>query len=191
MDAGTVGAVAATILAVLAAGYPILSLMNKWSANKASASASNAEAALYTHLSEQLTQNTDALNASYSERNTLIDKYAKVEVRMHALEKIESLAEMLKVRLDQKDGVILTKDEIIAEQVTRMQVLVDELMAKNSTIETQHTEIDSLKERVHQLELRLVRDEAEWCKGCPRYPVGKDVTNASHDPALGDEGRTA
>lgn len=181
MEASTVGAVAASILAVLVAGYPILSLMNKWSANKASAAASNAEASLYTHLSEQLVQNTAALNSSYAERNNLIDKYATIEVRMHALENVEKLADTLKTRLAEKDAAILTKDEIIAEQVRRMQVLVDEVVGKNNKIQAQADTIKDLTERIHKLEMRLVRDEAEWCKGCPRYPVTPETMNAVHD----------
>lgn len=181
MDASSVGTVAAVILAVLAAGYPILSLMSKWSGNKAAAAASTAEVTLYEHLSDQLTQNTVALNSAYAERNDLIDRYSKVEVRLHALEGIEQVANSLKSKLAMNDTVMANKDLMIAEQVKRMQVLVDDVLSKNNTIITQHGEIAALRERVHQLELRLVRDEAEWCKGCPRYPRDLDSPGASHD----------
>jgi hypothetical protein len=59
---------------------------------------------------------------------------------------------MLKARLDKKDVVI-------AERDARIHKLLNEVM--------------KLKDRIHQLELRLTTDESQWCSTC-KYKEEED-----------------
>lgn len=152
-------AVAAVITALVAASLPLLKILRGWSDNKVANAVNGAEGMFYTHLAEQLRTNTEALTQAYSERNVLVEKYARMEVRLTQLEAVERNAAEGLATLTRK---LDERETEIRRLIALNERHVEELNQKNNLIITQNAEIAGLTERIHQLELRLGRDESRW-----------------------------
>lgn len=85
------------------------------------------------------------LDTMYIQRNVLQEQVFELRSKVEHLESCEGTIEILKKKLD-------LKDQIIAERDIRITKLLEDLM--------------QMKDRVHNLELRLRADEEKFCDGC-------------------------
>lgn len=136
---------AAAITAVIAAAFPIMKLVERWSATKADSSKYGAESTLYKSLERQIEQSFAAIERLSTEKSAWLSDHAEMKARILRLEELESQNKILKDKLDSKDAQIAG--------------LVTEVMRKTN-------QIGELRERIHQLEMRLAKDERDWCGTC-------------------------
>ena len=131
------------LIGLVIALITIASLVTNLSVMRSKGQQVNAEGHLYTQLSEQADRHAKALEESYRERNSKIDK------------EIATLANYNKALEDKLED----KDKVIGLRDMRIQELFSVIMAKDR-------ELSQLSERIHALELRLAMDESTWCKDC-------------------------
>lgn len=105
----------------------------------------SAQGLLYQQLSEMVQKQRQELDTMYSERLKLQELVFELRSKIEHLESCEGTTDLLKKRLD-------LKDQIIAERDIRITNLLEDLM--------------KMKERVHQLEMRIMVDEEKFCQGC-------------------------
>lgn len=97
----------------------------------------SAQGLLYQQLSEMVQKQRQELDTMYIKRDVLQEQVFELRTKVEHLESAEGMIEILKRKLDQKD-------HIIAERDTRITKLLEELM--------------QMKDRVHNLEIRLRLD---------------------------------
>lgn len=129
------GGVIGVILLVLLALIPVVVKFWNWSKE------TSAQGLLYQQLSEMVQKQRTELDTMYIQRNVLQEQMFELRAKVEKLEGCESTVEVLKKKLDEKD-------QIIAERDTRITKLLEDLM--------------QMKDRVHSLELRLAKDEAQF-----------------------------
>jgi len=104
----------------------------------------SAQGMLYQQLSEIVQKQRVELDAIYIQRTNLQEQLFELRHKVETLEGCEKTVDVLKQKLDEKD-------KIIADRDARIATLLEELL--------------KMKDRVHQLELRLAKDEAHFMKG--------------------------
>jgi len=114
----------------------------------------SAQGILYSQLSEMVQKQRNELDSMYSDRVKLQEQVFELRSKVEHLETCEGTMEILKKKLDQKD-------QVIAERDSRITKLLEDLM--------------QMKDRVHNLEMRLRADEERFCDGCA---FKKDKLNA-------------
>lgn len=134
----TGGAIVVLILAIIAL-VPVFIKFWNWSKE------TSAQGILYQQLSEMVQKQRVELDTMYVQRNVLQEQIFELRHKIETLESCEKTVDILKVKLDQKD-------QIIAERDIRIANLLEELL--------------KMKDRVHNLEMRLQQDEAKFCEGC-------------------------
>lgn len=132
------GAMAAV---AMAAFYPFLKMWRSYGETRAASAQDGAAGVLYQQLSNQLTEQKRALDEVYMRYNDLVKENAVLTVRVSKLEECETMIERMKVKLDEKD-------RIIAERDSEVRGLMKEII--------------DLKDRIHQLEMRVAQDEQHW-----------------------------
>ena len=144
--------VSATLLTVLggvilliAIGGPIMGLYRDYKKNNAENSRSDAESLLYQQLQQQMTSNSDAIIKLQNERNEWFSKAVALEHEVQKLKTFEIMVNGMKDRLNDKDRVIEERDKEI-RNLTRT--------------------ILGMKDQLHALEMRLNKDEQEFCQVC-------------------------
>lgn len=147
------GGIITAIIIILLALSPLIVKVWNWSKE------TSAQGILYSQLSELVQNQRKELDGMYKERiemqNTLFELKSKVE----KLEESEKLVDILKKKLEQKD-------KIIAERDNRIASLLEELL--------------KMKDRVHNLELRLKADESQWCENC-QYKNTQYISRISNE----------
>lgn len=129
------GGVLTAIVVILLALIPVVVKFWNWSKE------TSAQGILYQQLSEMVQKQRTELDTMYVQRTVLQEQMFELRAKVEKLEGCESTVEVLKLKLDQKD-------QIIAERDSRIATLLEELL--------------KMKDRVHQLELRLAKDEAQF-----------------------------
>lgn len=129
------GGVLTAIVVILLALIPVVVKFWNWSKE------TSAQGLLYQQLSEMVQKQRVELDTMYIQRTALQEQMFELRAKVEKLEGYESTVEILKLKLDQKD-------QIIAERDSRIATLLEELL--------------KMKDRVHQLELRLAKDEAHF-----------------------------
>lgn len=134
------------ILLVLIIGVPAVIRFMNWSKEQST------QTTLYTQLAEQVQRQTTELEKQRSEidriqqqRNELHEKVAELKGKIEHLEYYEKDIVILKEKIEEKD-------KIIAERDSRIANLLRELLV--------------MKDRVHNLEIRLKDDEQKFCSNC-------------------------
>lgn len=134
----------AAFLIVIIIAVPLLLRFFNWSKQN------NAQGLLYEQLSEQLKDYKKEVDKLYDDRRKLEDDVSRLRHKVESLESCEQTIVILKQKLDYKD-------EIIAQRDMRISNLLEELL--------------EMKDRVHNLELRLKTDELNWCRTCQYAPA--------------------
>jgi predicted nucleic acid-binding Zn-ribbon protein len=142
---GNPGSILGAAIIVILLLIPLLIKLWNWSKEV------GAQGALYAQLSEQVKEQKREIDKMYSERIALQNQILDLMLKVDQLERYEKSVDVLKKRLDEKDKVITERDNRIA---TLMQELLQ------------------MKDRVHNLEMRLKADEAAWCDICRQKNEG-------------------
>lgn len=148
------GGTISIILIVLLVLLPMI--IKLWNWNKET----SAQGELYKQLSEMVQKQRKELDELYENRKKDQEQIFELRRRVDNLVGYEQQVEVLKKKLDQKDQIIAERDKKIAS-------LLDELL--------------KMKDRVHNLELRLKDDEVKW----KEVEQNKNIQHAP--PALHNE----
>lgn len=133
------GGISSILLILVIVVIPFIVKFWNWSKE------TSAQGLLYSQLSEMVQKQRQELDTMYIQRNVLQEQVFELRTKVEHLESAEGMIEILKRKLDQKDHIITERD-------TRITKLLEELM--------------QMKDRVHNLELRLRADEDKFCDGC-------------------------
>lgn len=125
----------AILLIILIIGVP--SLVKFWNWSKET----SAQGMLYQQLSEMVQKQRQELDTMYTQRTEMQSQIFELKYKVDNLESCEKTVDILKNKLDEKD-------KIIAERDIRIANLLEELL--------------KMKDRVHNLELRLKSDEEKF-----------------------------
>ena len=131
----TGGGLLAVILVILLSIVPLIIKFWNWSKE------ASAQGMLYQQLSEIVQKQRVELDAIYIQRTNLQEQLFELRHKVETLESCEKTVDILKQKLDEKD-------KIIAERDARIAALLEELL--------------KMKDRVHNLELRLKDDEIRF-----------------------------
>lgn len=119
----------------------------------------SAQGVLYQQLSEMVQNQRKELDELYKQRRVDQEQIFDLRNKVDHLEEADKTVETLKKKLDQKD-------QIIAERDARIAGLLEELL--------------KMKDRVHNLELRLKADESQWCENC-QYKNTQYISRISNE----------
>lgn len=133
----TGGGLLAVILVILLSVAPLIIKFWNWSKE------ASAQGMLYQQLSEIVQKQRTELDTIYIQRTNLQEQLFELRHKVENLESCEKTVDILKQKLDEKDRIIAERDARIAN-------LLEELLR--------------MKDRVHQLELRLAKDEVQFLK---------------------------
>jgi uncharacterized protein (DUF3084 family) len=142
---GNPGSILGAAIIVILLLIPLLIKLWNWSKEVV------AQGELYAQLSEQVRGQKKEIDKMYSERIGLQTQVFELRHKVEQLEACEKSVDVLKKKLDEKD-------KIIAERDNRIASLMQELL--------------QMKDRVHNLEMRLKADEAAWCDICRQKNEG-------------------
>ena len=118
---------------------PLMSLVKDAKGLPSAESKMKAEESLFNQLREQVIANQEAIKLLNSEKDKWFETAHQLEKDVERLKQFESMVEVMKKKLNEKD-------KIIADQNAENKRLMFELL--------------QLKDRIHELELRLTRDES-------------------------------
>lgn len=110
----------------------------------------SAQGLLYSQLSELVTNQRKELDEMYSERLKMQEQIFELKSKVDRLEEADKIVDVLKRKLNEKDLIISARD-------TRISNLLEELLG--------------MKDRIHDLELKLKLDEENFCKNCSRSAI--------------------
>ena len=140
------------VAAFLVGAAPIMLYLRKYHVDHVANSRDAATAEVYETLRQQIRDHGDQIHRLNEERATLQAETLSLRARIVELEGKEHQLNRLKAQLDDSEALIARLKEKLDGK--------DELLEKLSTENRQLiTEIMALKDRVHELELRLSRDE--------------------------------
>ena len=124
---------------------PLMALAKEYKSNSADNSRSEAEAALYKNLQTQIENNTDAINRLNQERDDWFRKALALEKEVERLSVFERTVSELHEQLCEKNN---------------------QLSERESEIRALMSTMTEFRERIHELEVRLAKDEASRCLTC-------------------------
>ena len=147
---------------VIAIGKPIRDyLRSERKANiyeNADEAKGEAEAALYRQLAEQLKEYRELANTGLLERADLFKRIGQLELRSHELDEAREMILHLKEKLDEKDVYIFSLVEQNQQERARFLAILE---MKDGVLISKDEIIQTLTNRLHDLELRVTRDEVE------------------------------
>jgi predicted RNase H-like nuclease (RuvC/YqgF family) len=143
---------AVVVIIILIAAAPIMQYVRKFSADQAANKRDEAEGVLYQHMSERVNQQQAQLDEIYKMHNQLVQEHANATARLSKVEEYEATIEAMKRRLDEKDAKLDEKDSEVRKEREHNRALT--------------LEIISLKNRISELEKRLLQDEEKFCRDC-------------------------
>lgn len=154
---------------VIALAAPFAFLLRDWRSkgklDEIEGKQGDIQVGLYNHLSEQVTLLTKRYDQLQGDYNTMVKENAELKGRLSQLEKSEETVKRLQAKLDDKDATIIARD-------TQINQMFSEVRLRDQKI------ID-LQDRISQLELRLARDEKEFCRNC-KLREAADLAEASN-----------
>ena len=134
---------------------PLMALAKEYKSNSADNSRSEAESALYKNLQMQIENNTEAINRLNQERDEWFRKALSLEKEVERLSVFEQTVSELNAQLREKSG---------------------QLSDRESEIRSLMSTMTEFRERIHELEIRLSKDEASRCLTC-EYRIEWQGTN--------------
>lgn len=118
---------------------PLMSLVKDAKGLSTAESKMKAEESLYEQLRTQVEANQHSIEKLNAEKDKWFEKAHQLEKEVEKLKHFEQMVEIMKKKLDEKDAIISTQNE----ENRRLMY-----------------EIIQLKDRIHELEIRLTCDEA-------------------------------
>lgn len=136
------------LILVMAGMAPLLWYLRRFSENKAANAKDGAEAVLYEQLSRQVGALQESLNDVYGKYRALQEEHMKDRARLAKLEECETTILAYRAKLEDKDRRLDAKDsELQSERAHNRQLTL---------------EVISLKDRISELERRLILDEQKF-----------------------------
>lgn len=139
--------VASVVVGLVAIAKPIMGLYREYKKTGAEGAKAEAESSLFTTLQGQIESNSKAIEKLQIERNVWFEKATLLDKEVARLTSFEANFNSMKERLNEKDRIIESRETEI-RSLTRS--------------------VLDMKDRIHALEMRLVKDEQKFCDGC-RY----------------------
>jgi DNA repair exonuclease SbcCD ATPase subunit len=142
------------VMVLYAVSKPLIGIVKDFRSNSvdsakadAAEARSNAEVILYQQLQSQLTLLSDSVEKIRTEKMVWYQKSVELESEVARLQNFEKMVDSMKIRLDNKDGLIAARDAELRQQ-NRL--------------------ILELNDRIHKLEMRVTKDEQQLaqCKVC-------------------------
>lgn len=127
------------VIALLIFAKPLMNIVKDAKGLNAAEAKLQAEESLFDQLRKQVIANQEAIEKLNSEKDRWFEKSHQLEKEVDRLKHFEQMVQVMKRKLDEKD-------EIIATQNAENKSLMHEIL--------------QLKDRIHELELRLTRDES-------------------------------
>ena len=141
------------VAALLVGAAPVMLYLRKYHVDHVANSRDAATAEVYETLRQQIRDHGDQIHRLNEERAVLQAESLSLRARILELEGKEQQMQRLKVQLDEGEALIARlKDKLDCKDE-----VMDKLTGENRQL---ITEILSLKDRVHEMELRLARDES-------------------------------
>ena len=140
------------VAAFLVGAAPVMLYLRKYHVDHLANSRDAATAEVYETLRQQIRDHGDQIHRLNEERAVLQAETLSLRARIGELEGKEQQSQRIKAQLDDSEALIVRlkdkldcKDEMLEKQAVENRRLITEILA--------------LKDRVHELELRLSRDE--------------------------------
>lgn len=124
--------------------------------NKVESAMAGASSSLYNHLSSQLEEYRKSAQNATRDRDEMLIRITRLESMSEQFELSKQSVDRLKVKLDLKDQEIRS---LIAAAAEERAAFLAVLLAKDKEIDARDERITQLENAVHDLEIRLVRDE--------------------------------
>lgn len=140
------------VLMILAMAKPVMSLLRQWKSDKASGAVDDANISTFERQTKQIDRLMEKVDKLEKERAMLFEETIDLKARVKRLEGVESNLHQLKDIVTEKDGIITDLRAAIKERDDKIMTLLEELNKTNH--------------RVHELELRLAKDEQKQCLNC-------------------------
>lgn len=164
---------------------PFLTIMNKKNKdrneNTVESAIAGAGSTLYSQLVKQMEEYRTIANTAYQERNDLIERVGKLEAIAEQYRATKEVVERLRVKLDLKDQEIR---KLLDEGAKERETFLAILTKKDSEIIRRDERILTLERSMHELELRLIRDESSAGFGAHACPFTTPGTQISDSGAI-------
>jgi len=147
--------IAAAIVIAVPTAMLIMRVVNSFKANSTEQTKLDAEDTLYARLKDQITTNSEEIAKLINERSKWFEKTLYLESEVERLKSFETMVTSMKSRLIEKDRIIEERDAEI-RNLTRT--------------------ILEMKDRLHALEIRIIKDELTFCNTCKYHPEGNPVS---------------
>ena len=164
------------VAALLVGAAPVMLYLRKYHVDHLANSRDAATAEVYETLRQQIRDHGDQIHRLNEERAVLQAESLSLRARIVELEGKEHQLNRLKAQIDDSEALIVRlkdkldcKDEVLEKLAGENRQLINEIM--------------SLKDRVHELELRLSRDEHLIDRGL--LPGGMTYGQGPRSAALG------
>ena len=133
------------VVGVLAIAKPLMSFYREYKKTGVEGTKAEAESALFHTLQQQIELNSVAIAKLEIDKTKWFEKATELEVEVQRLRLFEESVKSMKERLNEKDRIIEARD-------------IEIRSLTHSVLE--------MKDRIHNLELRTVREEAQFCVDC-------------------------
>lgn len=130
------------ILLVIAIARPVMGVIRQYKTDKAENARDSADEAVYLRLKQEVERNSSDIRKLIDEKNKWHEEAIELRARVQQLEQCEEAVSRMNEKLDEKDRQIRDRDD----ENRRLML-----------------EILQLKDRLHQLELRLAEDDKKFC----------------------------
>jgi septal ring factor EnvC (AmiA/AmiB activator) len=140
------------VAALLVGAAPVMLYLRKYHVDHLANSRDEATAEVYETLRQQIRYHGDQIHRLNEERAVLQAESLNLRARILELESKEQQLQRLKAQLDESDALNVR----LKEKLDCKDEVMEKLAGENRQL---IAEILSLKDRVHELELRLSRDE--------------------------------
>lgn len=140
------------VAALLVGAAPVMLYLRKYHVDHLANARDEATAEVYETLRQQIRYHGDQIHRLNEERAVLQAESLNLRARILELESKEQQLQRLKAQLDESDALNVR----LKEKLDSKDEVMEKLAGENRQL---IAEILSLKDRVHELELRLSRDE--------------------------------
>ena len=137
------------VMILIAMAKPIMAVLRQYKTNKVDNARDSAEETFYLRLKEEIDLNSHDIRQLIDEKNKWHEEAIELRARVQQLEQCEIAMSKMTKKLDEKEQLIRDRDD----ENRRLML-----------------EILQLKDRLHQLELRLAEDEKNFCAHCKYRP---------------------
>lgn len=149
--------VVAVIILILVGSPFVARAIKTWKEANSDGQVDDARKVLFEQLQIQVKQNGEDIRMLVAEKRELEQETSELRKEVQRLTSMEELVEKLKTRLSEKDEMI--------------EKLRDDISRRDEYERIRNIEFAGMKDKIHELEMRLARDEISFCQGCEYHPA--------------------